>query len=102
MVDQRTKKKTLLAPLNEAEYRAASVPNPEQIRRALRQGAKKVRKAAEQPRSKKVDPSIRFRYGRSSEDVGPSRASPPSPKAAGAELRRGRGSPRWAWRNQGA
>lgn len=61
MSDQSAKKQALLAPLDEAAYEAASVPSAEAIRSALRQGAEKLRKAAEQPKPTKVDPKIRFR-----------------------------------------
>lgn len=61
MVDQSAKKKALLAPLDEAAYRAVPVPSAEEIRGALRHGAEKLRKAAEQPKPTKVDPKIRFR-----------------------------------------
>lgn len=61
VVDQSAKLSSLLAPLDDAAYAAASVPSADAIRTALRRGSEKLRKAAEQPKAKKVDPKIRFR-----------------------------------------
>jgi hypothetical protein len=61
VIDQSAKKKALLAPLDEAAYRAAAVPSADAIRTALQQGSMKLRKAAAQAKPTKVDPKIRFR-----------------------------------------